>query len=730
MPLKLISSIGKKAVTRNRHLKNELGTAVDGAPGGVVGAAVEMLEGRLLMSLTVSNIEGPVTRPGTTWNYQTLDSTGAPNGDTETITVGQLTTYNGYPAYQENVTSFIGGVTGTQQDYFNIVNGTYVDYGIEVTDDGNGGHGSAVNNPPDVLFPKVLNAGQPYTSNYDFVETYTNSDGKTTDSTVGFSDTYTLVSDQPTKITVPKGTFNAYEIDNTGTTTTTDSTTGMMTTNTDDPTTDYVVPGIGDIESINGTGTSQTKDVLVSFNAANERLGFGQGPTDAQTGNAIKPPITVKIFNAQGALDSTGGDSTDAVTLAITGGSAALGGTVTVSAVGGIATFDNISVPTAGTYTITASVDSSVTPITSSTFTVSQAPPSSVTPVLSRLKVPVSAVSGTTVNGSASVTVTNNTQSTVSGNQTETTYLSTIPTLDTSAIQVGKPVTKSVNLKPGKSAVITVPIKTLPQVSAAGNYYLLFQTTDSSGASSVVASSSTIAVGPASVSLAPVVTAVKLAAAVVSGSASKGSVSLAITNNGNVVSKGTTVIDITASTVSGVVGTSIAMLSKSLAIPAGKTVKVTVPIKSIPVLADGNYFIVAQVTDPFTANVTTASSAATTSIAAPFIAIGAVLGPVTKIKAGDTLTITNNGNIDDVSSFTTTLGFSLDAAGTQPVGATTTVASHKLTIKATKTGKIHLTGWSSILSGLVAGVPYYLTVSVVDATGHSSTAVSTTSFTL
>jgi hypothetical protein len=203
---------------------------------------------------------------------------------------------------------------------------------------------------------------------------------------------------------------------------------------------------------------------------------------------------------------------------------------------------------------------------------------------------------------------------------------------------------------------------------------------------------------------------------------------VSITNSGNVASKGLTPINVTASTVSGTLGTSITTLSKNLNILPGKTVKVTVPIKSTPALADGSYFIVAQVTDPFASGTSIGSSSTTTTVAAPFITLSAVLGPVTKLKAGDTLTVTNSGNIAETLPLTATIGFSSDAAGASPIGGTLS-ASKAYHIAPGKSAKIKSNAWVKLTSGLVTGVPYYLTVSVTDGT-HSAFAVSTTSFTL
>ncbi len=85
----------------------------------------------------------------------------------------------------------------------------------------------------------------------------------------------------------------------------------------------------------------------------------------------MTPSITVDVEDAGGNLLATDHSN---VTLTIatgpTGGS--LGGTVTVAAVDGVATFSNLDLTTAGAYTLTAG-DGSLTAATSNSFTIAPA---------------------------------------------------------------------------------------------------------------------------------------------------------------------------------------------------------------------------------------------------------------------------------------------------------------------------------------------------------------------
>ncbi len=84
-----------------------------------------------------------------------------------------------------------------------------------------------------------------------------------------------------------------------------------------------------------------------------DHLIFSQQPTSAVAGQTLGPAITIEVVNAQGIPDAS---ITDTVTLAIFKGpkNATLLGTLTESAVSGIATFTDLSLQTAGTYKLVA----------------------------------------------------------------------------------------------------------------------------------------------------------------------------------------------------------------------------------------------------------------------------------------------------------------------------------------------------------------------------------------
>ncbi len=95
---------------------------------------------------------------------------------------------------------------------------------------------------------------------------------------------------------------------------------------------------------------------------------FTQQPASVQAGAVISPAITVQLLDAAGNAVTTDGI---AVTVALSG-SGTLNGTLTQTTVGGVATFNDLSIQQSGQKTLTMS-SSGLTSATSQTFTVSPA---------------------------------------------------------------------------------------------------------------------------------------------------------------------------------------------------------------------------------------------------------------------------------------------------------------------------------------------------------------------
>ncbi len=101
-------------------------------------------------------------------------------------------------------------------------------------------------------------------------------------------------------------------------------------------------------------------------NDAPAQLAFVQQPSDTPINAVISPAITVAVENA---LGQTITNNTDPITLSISSGGGNLGGTVTVNAVNGIATFNNLTIDTHGAHTLDAS-RVGLSNVTSSSFNI------------------------------------------------------------------------------------------------------------------------------------------------------------------------------------------------------------------------------------------------------------------------------------------------------------------------------------------------------------------------
>jgi hypothetical protein len=117
--------------------------------------------------------------------------------------------------------------------------------------------------------------------------------------------------------------------------------------------------------------TPATSQSFVITTAATTHFAFTQQPVTTTAGLAITPAVVV---TAQNASNATVTSFTGPVTVAIAAGTGAngatLGGTLTVNAVSGVATFSNLSITKAGTgYKLTAS-STGVAGATSASFTI------------------------------------------------------------------------------------------------------------------------------------------------------------------------------------------------------------------------------------------------------------------------------------------------------------------------------------------------------------------------
>lgn len=161
-----------------------------------------------------------------------------------------------------------------------------------------------------------------------------------------------------------------------------------------------------------------TSAASASFNIAAgiaAKLAFIQQPTNATSGAAIAPAMTVRIQDAAGNLVNSTANVT--LTIGTNPGSGTLSGTATVAAVGGVATFNNLNIDKAGTgYTLVAS-SGALTSATSTSFNITAGAaaklafvqqPSNTTSgaaIAPAMTVQVQDAAGNLVNSAASVTL-------------------------------------------------------------------------------------------------------------------------------------------------------------------------------------------------------------------------------------------------------------------------------------------------------------------------------------
>ena len=105
--------------------------------------------------------------------------------------------------------------------------------------------------------------------------------------------------------------------------------------------------------------------------AAASKVAFTAQPSSTTAGASISPAVQVSVEDANGNV-VTSDNSSVTVAIGTNPGGGTLGGTLTVAAVNGVATFSNLSINKAGTgYTLTAA-DGSLTGATSSSFNVTR----------------------------------------------------------------------------------------------------------------------------------------------------------------------------------------------------------------------------------------------------------------------------------------------------------------------------------------------------------------------
>jgi uncharacterized repeat protein (TIGR03803 family) len=220
----------------------------------------------------------------------------------------------------------------------------------------------------------------------------------------------------------------------------------------------------------------------------------------------------------------------------------------------------------------------------------------SLSPLVVRSTLPANVAAGVSAHGTATVDLSNSTKTAVRGVFTIAVYASSDGAIDGSAIKLTSLSRKLVLGAKGKTAISLAIPKF--RTNTTGSYTLLAQVTNDAGNTSSAATGPVITVAPPVISFSETITRIKLPTALPSGGKVRGDIVLKIHNGGNITSTGATKINLGLAPVgSSVAAAQIVLLSRRLAIAAGSSATLTVPIAAIPAGLNGSYNLIVQVTD-------------------------------------------------------------------------------------------------------------------------------------
>jgi hypothetical protein len=399
-------------------------------------------------------------------------------------------------------------------------------------------------------------------------------------------------------------------------------------------------------------------------------------------------------------------------------------GDVTLSGTG-VATFGTASL-SVGQDSIIASYsgDDAYAPSTSNTVTETinarASTAANLVPAITSAKLPTQGIIGGKIKVAVPVVVTNQGQTLVKGKITLNVYVSTLTTLDSTAtLLFSQP--RNASVAAGKAETFPLTITSLPKTLSSGTYYVLVQVLDPSGFGNTAASSSTMQLAAPFISYSSDFTGLTLPNTVTGGTKSKAVASLQIDNFGNIAAVGVTTIQLFTSSDLNLDSSDSQIVSQkfNLNIGSDRFHVVKIPLKAIPNVATGDYYILGQITDP-DGNVTQAATLGTVHIDAATVILSTSITSVSPgtIKIGSVgtmiVTITNNGNTASSGELTIDLGVSSDGF-TQ--AATLATLTQKTVVKALVTVVLHLK--FKVPTTQAAGT-FDPTVTVTDAAGNSS----------
>ena len=422
---------------------------------------VERLESRQLLSASVSATTlNPQLKTGEQWTYQV--SGGITGTETQTV-VGPATFNNASTTEVDQNNNFTApsNITSTVKAYLAFTSDGLINYGTVTST--SGVTTTETFTPPQVQFPQTLTVGSPFTQTVT-ENGVSQPSGQTTSTSV--TQTTTLVTGNTESITVPAGTYNAYEVD---------VTTGTTTVRF------WFAPNVGLVKAIIPSTTAVTEE-LSSFTGGPGGTGGNGGTGGTGTGtvsSALKSPLptsvvgttTLKLKNSV-TLTSSGGATKGAVSESIvlsptTNASDSVFTLATGHASVKLASGKSKALP----LKFAKSIPSTVAPNTYNVIIVTTDPAgntqSSVAGQLTVaaplvdlsgaiVKAPTSAKAGKKV--PVSFTITNSTGANVPAVGTIEIDIDSSPDGAASDATVLGTITKKVNLKPGKSMRVTASV--------------------------------------------------------------------------------------------------------------------------------------------------------------------------------------------------------------------------------------------------------------------------------
>jgi uncharacterized repeat protein (TIGR01451 family) len=321
--------------------------------------------------------------------------------------------------------------------------------------------------------------------------------------------------------------------------------------------------------------------------------------TKVTTANAL--PANVALSSSDLTITQGNAVTYSVAVAPVTAGTATPTGTVTFTSDGksfgsvplqsdGAASFSAAALP-AGNHLIIASYsgDSTYIPTTAGVFqVVKPVLPSLVLPSFGKLNLPAQVVAGNKIKASLPVNFINN-GPLLLGTYTVTLFTDTGATFDGNQVQIGS-LSKNITLKAGAHAGFVFNLKSLPASLPDGTYYVLAQITDPILRTNLVSTAQTVTVAAPFIQLNAAAAAVLPASIKINKS---GSLTVSITNNGNIDALGPLNITLAPSTdgVSPIAGVTLAtLITKKTTIKAGKTAKFVLHIKHTSAQPPAIYF--------------------------------------------------------------------------------------------------------------------------------------------